>query len=115
MAAGAARSADRGSEKAYEVVSFGEAWGVLSLALFVASLSTRFLIGFLPFSLQGWDRLPPHAVTSVPLVATLGAIAAWIGGRRESATCRIGFALNLVVVGLSGLLVAAIAVWWTLR
>ena len=99
------------AEKAYEPVSFGEAWGLLSLVLFVSSLTTRFLIGFLPFSLQGWNWLPPHVVTAVPALAALGLTSAWIGGRHESATCRMGFALNLVVLGLSALLVGAFVVW----
>ena len=106
-----AEAAPRYAEGAYDPVSFGEVWGVLSLALFAASLSTRFLIRLLPFSLQGWNRLPPHVVTAVPVLAALGLIAAWIGGRRESAMCRFGFVLNLIVLGLSGLLVAAFVAW----
>lgn len=98
-------------EGAYETVSFGELWGVLSLALFVGSLSTRFLIRLLPFSLQGWNRLPPHVVTAVPILAALGILAALIGDRKESTMCRFGFVLNAIVLGLSGLLVAAFVVW----
>jgi hypothetical protein len=100
-----------GDEGAYETVSFGEFWGVLSLAFFVASLSTRVLIHLLPFSLQGWDRLPPHVVTAVPLLASLGVLTAIIGGRKTSTTSRAGFVLNAIVLGLSGLLVAAFLVW----
>ena len=98
-------------ERAYDAVSFSEAWGFLSLSLFAASLSTRLLVRLLPRELQGWNQLPPLVVTAVPFLAGVGLIAAIVGGRGRSTTCRFGFVLNLVVLGLSLLLLGAFAMW----
>lgn len=98
-------------EGAYDSVSLNEGWGVLSLVLFVSTLFTRFLVAILPPALQGWSKIPPHAVTAVPILAFCGIVAALIGGRRQSATCRLGFVLNLVVLILGALLMGMIVMW----
>lgn len=98
------------SESAYDVVSFGDYWGLVSILFFVASLVTRQALGLLPPRLQGYHMMPPLAVTLVPMFSGLGVLCALLGGRKRG-TARIGFFANLVVFFLSTALVAIFWLW----
>ena len=99
-----------GPDPAYDVVSFREFWGMLSLLCFLASLTTRQILSLLPFRHQGYLMIPPLAVMLVPVISGIGVLLALMGGRRRGAA-RIGFLANLAVFVLSSLLVLAILAW----
>ncbi|MEM1246320.1 MAG: hypothetical protein AAGA81_19675 [Acidobacteriota bacterium] len=98
-------------EGAYDIVTLGEGWGIFSLAFFGLSLATRPLLSLLPWEYRGWDMIPPLAVTLVPVLAACGLACALLGRRTKGSPSRLGLMLNSVVLVLSGLLVAVIAVW----
>lgn len=100
---------DRG-DTAYQVVSFREYWGFVSLGLFVASLATRQILSLLPVSYRGWTSVPPYAVSLVPILAAAGVLCALLGDRRRG-VARIALFANLVVLVISGLLVLAMLAW----
>ncbi len=105
---------EEGPERAYEPVALRELWGVVSLVLFALSLGTRLVARVLPDDIPGWGQLPPDpivAVLSVPLLSIMGLGSALLSDRTRSATGRIGFLLNLVVFGLSVLLVLLVMAW----
>ena len=104
-------------EGAYEVVSLGEGWGILSLGFFFLSLGARPLLSLLPNDLQyrAWTMMPPLAVVLVPIFATLGLVCALLGKRTRGSLTRITLYLNAVVLAISGLLVALIVVWVIVR
>ncbi len=99
-----------GGDTAYQVVSFREYWGFVSLALFVASLATRQILSLLPFRYRGWTSVPPLAVTLVPILAALGLVCALLGDRRRG-VARLAFFTNLVVLAISGLIVIVMFAW----
>lgn len=109
----AAYDPDANSE--YEVVAFGDYWGVLSLLFFAASLTTRYLVRLLP--VRGYASLPPLSVKAVPVLALVGVVAALAGLRRSKNNSLARFALfvNLVVLGLSALLVIAALIYFASR
>lgn len=101
-------SAER--DAAYDVISFREFWGTLSLLCFLASLTTRQILSLLPFSRQGYLMIPPLAVMLVPVISGVGVLLAMMGDRKRGAA-RIGFLANLAVFLLSSLLVGAMLAW----
>ena len=103
---------DSSSERdpAYDLVSFREFWGTLSLLCFLASLTTRQILSLLPFHRQGYLMIPPLAVMLVPVISGIGVLLGLMGNRRRGAA-RIGFLANLTVFVLSSLLVAALWAW----
>ena len=105
-------------EKAYDSVRLRELWGLLSLCLFVLSLSTQFAVRFLPVDLPGWGPIthrPILAFLAVPVVSLLGLGCALAAGRRQTTTGRIGFFLNITVLSLSTALIALVASYFLFR
>jgi hypothetical protein len=104
---------ERRPESEYEVVDFGDYWGVLSLLLFGFSLAARAVVGLLPPRLQGYYSMPPLAVLLVPLLSGLGLLIALPGLRAvgRNALARAGLLLNAVVFILGSLVVIAIYLW----
>ena len=98
----------RGGEGAYDVVSLGEGWGIVSLTFFAMSLATRPLLSLVPAQYRGWNYIPPLAVTLVPVLAGLGLLCAFFGKRTKGSPSRIALYLNAVVLGISALLVLII-------
>jgi hypothetical protein len=92
----------------YAVLQVPDAWHVLSLAFFVAALGARFLVAFLP-SGRGIFYRPVLTAFSVPVLAAVGLLFGLIGLRRPStrSVARIAVLLNLIVLGLSAVAIAA--------
>ena len=93
-------------------MSLGSAWGIASLLLFVASLTTRQLIGLLPARLQGYYLMPPLVVRLTPVIALAGVLVGLIGLRRGSRRnlSLLATGLNAAVVLLSSLFL--LGFWW---
>jgi hypothetical protein len=95
-------------EGEYSVLQMPDAWHVVSLIFFVAALGARFLVAFLP-SGRGIFYRPILTAFSVPVLATCGLLFGLIGLRRPETrgVARIAVLLNLIVLGLSALAIAA--------
>jgi hypothetical protein len=95
-------------EGEYSVLQMPDAWHVLSLAFFAAALGARFLVAFLP-SGRGLFYRPILTAFSVPVLATVGLLFGLVGLRRPAtrSVARIAVFLNLIVLGLSALAIAA--------
>jgi hypothetical protein len=95
-------------EGEYSVLQMPDAWHVLSLAFFAAALGARFLVAFLP-SGRGLFYRPILTAFSVPVLATVGLLFGLVGLRRPATrgVARIAVLLNLIVLGLSAVAIAA--------
>jgi hypothetical protein len=95
-------------EGEYSVLQMPDAWHVLSLAFFAAALGARFLVAFLP-SGRGIFYRPILTAFSVPVLATVGLLFGLVGLRRPATrgVARIAVFLNLIVLGLSAVAIAA--------
>jgi hypothetical protein len=95
-------------EGEYSVLQMPDAWHVLSLAFFAAALGARFLVAFLP-SGRGIFYRPILTAFSVPVLATVGLLFGLVGLHRPAtrSVARIAVFLNLIVLGLSALAIAA--------
>lgn len=96
-------------EAAYDVIAMGNLWAFLSIVLALLGVYSRRWLAFLPWQLQGYYLWPPVAVLVVPPLAALGVLSGRIAVRRDPKTFvgRLGFWLNLVILGLSSLVVLA--------
>jgi hypothetical protein len=92
----------------YSVLQMPDAWHVLSLVFFAAALGARFLVALLPRG-HGIFYRPILTALSVPVLATIGLLFGLVGLRRPATrgVARIAVLLNLIVLGLSALLIAA--------
>jgi hypothetical protein len=95
-------------EGEYAVLQVPDAWHVLSLVFFIAALGARFLIRFLPQG-RGFFYRPVLTAFSVPVFAGLGLLVGLVGLRNPAtrAVARIAVFLNLIVLVLSALALAA--------
>jgi hypothetical protein len=91
----------------YAVLRMPDAWHVVSLVFFVASLGSRFLVAFLP-SGRGIFYRPILTAFSVPVLATIGLLFGLMGLRRPESrsVARIAVFLNLIVLALSALAIS---------
>jgi hypothetical protein len=87
----------------------GRAFGWLSLVFFVTSLFARFLVAALAPADLGFFRKAFLTSMSVPILAAIGLLCGLIGSRlgTQQGIARAGLWLNLVVLVLSGLAIAA--------
>lgn len=95
-------------EGEYAVLQVPDAWHVLSLVFFIAALGARFLVRLLPQG-RGIFYRPVLTAFSVPVFAGLGLLFGLIGLRNPvtRAVARIAVFLNLIVLVLSALALAA--------
>lgn len=96
----------------YAVLQVPDAWHVLSLVFFIAALGARFVVRFLP---QGGIWYPPVLTAFlVPVLAGLGLLFGLVALRNPATrgVGRIAVFLNLIVLVLSGLAIAAF--YWIL-
>lgn len=95
------------NEGEYSVLQMPDAWHVVSLIFFVASLGARFLVAFLP-SGRGIFYRPILTAFSVPVLATFGLVFGLIGLRRPESrgVARVAVLLNLIVLALSAMAIA---------
>jgi hypothetical protein len=95
-------------EGEYSVLRVPDAWHVVSLVFFAAALGARFLVAFLP-SGRGLFYRPVLTAFSVPLLAGIGLLFGLVGLRRPATRgmARVAVLLNLIVLGLSALALAA--------
>ncbi|HEX3126865.1 MAG TPA: hypothetical protein VH394_06020 [Thermoanaerobaculia bacterium] len=95
-------------EGEYSVLQMPDSWHVLSLVFFAASLGARFLVALLP-SGRGIFYRPILTAFSVPVLAGVGLFFGLVGLRRPETrnVARIAVFLNLIVLGLSALVIAA--------
>lgn len=95
-------------EGEYAVLQVPDAWHVLSLVFFIASLGARFVVRFLPM----WRGIYYRPVLTALLVPALSSIGLLFGlvALRNPATrgvARVAVFLNLIVLVLSALALAA--------
>lgn len=92
------------TEGEYGALDLPDAWHVVSLALFVASLGARFLVRLLPLQGSFFTRvfLPGLVVFAL---AGLGLLCGLIGLRRPQGrdVAKVGVFLNAIVLGLAAL------------
>jgi hypothetical protein len=88
----------------YAVLRVPDAWHVLSLIFFLASLGSRFLVRFLP-SGRGFFYRPVLSAFMVPVLAGIGLLLGLAGLRRPSTrgVARVAVFLNAIVLVLSAL------------
>jgi fumarate reductase subunit C len=93
----------------YGVVSVPDAWHVLSLLCFLASLGARFVAYLMPAGLRGFFYRPVLAALLVPAFAGLGMLFGLIALRKPETRgmARIALGLNGIVLVLSGIALAA--------
>lgn len=87
----------------------GRWFGWLSLLFFVASLFARFLVAAVAPADLGFFRKAFLTTMSVPILAGIGLLFGLIGSRlgTQKGLARSGLWLNLIVLILSGLAIAA--------
>ncbi|MEA2560663.1 MAG: hypothetical protein QOH06_2167 [Acidobacteriota bacterium] len=95
-------------EGEYAVLQVPDAWHVLSLVFFIAALGARFLVRLLPQG-RGFFYRPVLTAFSVPVLAGLGLLVGLVGLRNPvtRSVARVAVFLNLVVLVLSALVLAA--------
>lgn len=95
-------------EGEYAVLQVPDVWHVISLMFFAASLGARFLVALLP-SGRGIFYRPVLTAFSVPVLAAIGLLFGLAGLRRPTSrgVARVAVLLNLIVLGLSALAIAA--------
>lgn len=100
-------------EGEYAVLQVPDAWHVLSLIFFIAALGARFLVRFLPQG-RGIFYRPVLTAFSVPALAGLGLLFGLVALRNPATrgVARIAVFLNLIVLALSALAIAAF--YWIL-
>lgn len=95
-------------EGEYAVLQVPDAWHVISLVFFAAALGARFLVALIP-SGRGIFYRPVLTAFSVPVLAAVGLLFGLAGLRQPSSrsVARIAVLLNLIVLGLSAVAIAA--------
>lgn len=95
-------------EGEYAVLKVPDAWHVLSLVFFIASLGARFVVRFLPPVRGIWFR-PVLTAYLVPFLAGLGLMFGLVALRKPETrgVARVAVFLNLIVLALSALALAA--------
>lgn len=97
-------------DRAYDDISLGEVWGVLSCLVFFLTLSTRQVVRLLPFSYRFYASMPPLAVWLVPAFSLIGILLALFGGRRR-VTARLGLFANTIAFFVGSTLILLILLW----
>ena len=95
------------TEGEYGALDLPDAWHVVSLAFFAASLAARFLVRLLPAGSTFFGRVFLPGIT-VFVLAVLGLLCGLLGLRkaRGRGLARVGVFLNATVLALSALATA---------